>query len=36
MSDESDNEDGGKTRHSPKWCSDSKRLPVPIIIQTML
>ena len=26
MSDESDNEDGTKTRHSPKWRSDSKSL----------
>ena len=24
MSEESDNEDGSKTRHSPKWRSDSK------------
>ena len=24
MSDESDNDDGTKTRHSPKWRSDSK------------
>jgi hypothetical protein len=26
MSDESDNEDGGKTRHSPKWRSDRLNL----------
>ena len=30
MSDESDNDDGTKTRHTPKWQSDSKLLLVPL------